>query len=188
MWPRSTVPDDDVGFVTARLDTVMRRYGFVADPVLWQIVIFVGGVLVGDGVTVGDGHEAVPTTTASPVWRRCPRSSLPERELGLLTARLETVIRRQGLASEPVLWQIVIWVGDAVACGAASRLSAAAARPANVTVIAVRTAMTSRFIIFVPPLLSPDLSRLGVASAAPSPVFAVSLQLFLSNSLTSCRG
>jgi hypothetical protein len=90
MWPRRIFPDDEVGFDTARLETVMRRYGFVVDPVLWQIVILVGGVLVGAGVAVGDGHAAVPTTTASPVWRRCARSTFPEREFGLVIARLET--------------------------------------------------------------------------------------------------
>jgi hypothetical protein len=39
----------------------------VLDPVLWQIVIFVAGVVVGAGVAVGDGQAAVPTTIASPV-------------------------------------------------------------------------------------------------------------------------
>src|SRR4030095_9745404 len=96
MWPRSVLPAGEFGFVTARLDRVLRRYGVVADPVLWQIVIFVAGVLAGAGVAVGVGHAAVPTTIASPVWRMCARSSLPELDFGFVIARLETVIFRHG--------------------------------------------------------------------------------------------
>jgi hypothetical protein len=103
MWPRRIFPDDEFGLVTARLETMMSRYGFVADPVSWQIAIFAGGVLLGDGVAVVGGQAAAPTTIASPVCRRCPRRVSPDRELGLLMTRLETVIRRQGLLSEPVL-------------------------------------------------------------------------------------
>src|SRR5215207_7867203 len=67
LWPRRTLPAGEFGFVTARLEIVIRRYGVVLDPVLWQIVIFVAGVVVGAGVAVGDGQAAVPTTIASPV-------------------------------------------------------------------------------------------------------------------------
>ena len=81
----------------------MRRNGFVVEPVLWQIVIFAGGVLVGAGVTDGDGQAPVPTTIASPVCSRCARSVLPALEFGLVTALLESVIRRNGLLVEPVL-------------------------------------------------------------------------------------
>ena len=72
MWPRRIVPDDDFGFVIARLETRIRRYGVVLDPVLWQIVIRLGGVFVGAGVSVADGQAAVPTTTASPVCLKWP--------------------------------------------------------------------------------------------------------------------
>ena len=67
MWPRRILPDEELGFVTARLETVIRRYGVVVEPVLWQIVIRAAGVDVGVGVTLVDGHAAAPTTTASPV-------------------------------------------------------------------------------------------------------------------------
>jgi hypothetical protein len=96
------LPDAELGFVTARLEIVIRRYGFESEPVLWQIVIFVAGVPVGAGVADADGHAAVPTTTASPVCRRWARSSLPEFDFGFAIARLETVIRRHGLDAEPV--------------------------------------------------------------------------------------
>jgi hypothetical protein len=56
-------------------------------------VIFAGGVLVGCGVADGDGHAAVPTMIASPVCRMCALSVLPDLEFGLVTARLDTVIR-----------------------------------------------------------------------------------------------
>jgi hypothetical protein len=97
------LPDADFGFVTARLDTVIRRNGFVLDPVLWQIVIFDGDAVVGDGVADGDGQAPVPTTIASPVCIRCARNNRPELELGLVTARLDTVIRRNALVADPVL-------------------------------------------------------------------------------------
>jgi hypothetical protein len=61
------LPAGEFGFVTARLDSVIRRYGFALEPVLWQIVIFVAGVAVGAGVRFAAGHAAVPTTIASPV-------------------------------------------------------------------------------------------------------------------------
>ena len=80
--------------MTARLETVIRRYGFEAEPVLWQIVIRVAGALVGAGVADVDGHAAVPATTASPVCRRWARSVLPDFDFGFSIARLETVIRR----------------------------------------------------------------------------------------------
>jgi hypothetical protein len=97
------LPDAEFGFVTARLDTVIRRNGFVLEPVLWQIVIFVGGVFVGDGVADADGQAPVPITIASPVCMRCALNTRPELEFGLVTALLDTVIRRNGLVLEPVL-------------------------------------------------------------------------------------
>jgi hypothetical protein len=102
-WPRRTSPAGEFGFVTARLEIVMRRYGVVLEPVLWQIVIFAGDVFVGSGVRVADGHAAVPMTTASPVCFMCPRRAFPDFEFGFVHARLETVIRRHGLSSELVL-------------------------------------------------------------------------------------
>jgi hypothetical protein len=62
-----TRPDCDFGFATARLEIVIRRYGFVVEPVLWQIVIRAGAVLLGAGVADADGQAPVPTTMASPV-------------------------------------------------------------------------------------------------------------------------
>jgi hypothetical protein len=82
---------------------VIRRYGFVLEPVLWQIVIFAGGVAVGCGVTDADGHVPVPMTTTSPGCRRWAPTTFPELELGFVAARLETVIRRHGLLDDPVL-------------------------------------------------------------------------------------
>jgi hypothetical protein len=70
---------------------------------LWQIVILVAGVLVGADVAVVDGHGVVPTTIASPVWRMCARSSLPELDFAFVIARLDTVILRHGVLEEPVL-------------------------------------------------------------------------------------
>jgi hypothetical protein len=169
----------------------MRRYGFVADPVLWQIVIRVGGVLVGDGVTVGDGHAAVPITTASPVWRRCPRRSLPEREFGFAIARLETVIRRHGFESEPVLWQIVIFVAAALDCAADSPPLATAPRLARTSGITVRVARISRFI-FVPLslLISTSFPCFGIHSPSKSPFLQIlyrsSLQTFYTP--RACKG
>ena len=97
------MPDGELGFVTLdRLETVIRRYGFVDEPVLWQIVIFVGDVAFGAGVTVGDGHAAVPTTIASPLWRKWPRRRRPDFDIGFVIARPETVTRRQVFESEPV--------------------------------------------------------------------------------------
>ena len=103
MCPRRTLPDADFGFVTARLDTVIRRNGFVLDPVLCQIVIFDAEVHVGDGVSDADGQAPVPTTIASPGCMRCPRNNRPELELGLVIARPETVIRRNAFVADPVL-------------------------------------------------------------------------------------
>jgi hypothetical protein len=70
---------------------------------LWQIVILDGGVLVGDGVPDADGQAPAPITIASPVCMRCARSDRPELVLGLVTARPETVIRRNTLVADPVL-------------------------------------------------------------------------------------
>lgn len=61
------MPDNELGFVTARLEIVIRRNGLLVEPVLWQIVILVAGALVLGGVSAAAGHAAVPTTTASPV-------------------------------------------------------------------------------------------------------------------------
>ena len=97
------MPDAEPRFVTARLEIVIRRYGFEVEPVLWQIVIFVAGVLVGAGVTDADGHGALPTTTASPVCLRWARSNLPDFDLGFAIARLETVIWRIWFDADPVL-------------------------------------------------------------------------------------
>jgi hypothetical protein len=96
------LPGGEFGFVTARLEMVIRRYGFEVDPVLWQIVILVVGVLLGAGVSVGDGHAAVPTTTASPLCRMWPRNNRPDLDFGFIQARLEIVIRRHGFDAEPV--------------------------------------------------------------------------------------
>src|SRR5215204_645138 len=122
--PRRVLPAGELGFVSARLEIVIRRYGFEVVPVLWQIVIFVGGVEDGAGVSEADGHAAVPTTTASPVCRMCARSVLPDADFGFVSARLETVMRRH--VSEPVLWQIVSFVVVTV-CFAASCPCAATA-------------------------------------------------------------
>ena len=96
------MPDAELGFVTARLEIVIRRYGFEAEPVLWQIVIFVAAALVGAGVTDADGHAAFPITTASPVCRKWARSALPDCDFGFAIARLETMIRRNWFDAEPV--------------------------------------------------------------------------------------
>jgi hypothetical protein len=96
------LPDAELGFATARLEIVIRRYGFASEPVLWQIVIFVAGVLVGAGVTDADGHAAAPTTMASPVCLKWARSVLPDFDFGFAIAWLETVMRRHGLDAEPV--------------------------------------------------------------------------------------
>jgi hypothetical protein len=143
------LPAGEFGFVTARLDTVIRRYGFVVELVLWQIVTFVGGVVVGAGVSVGDGHAAVPTTIASPAWRRWPRRTMPDFEFGFVIARLETVIRRQGLESEPVLWQIVILLGGVTVGVATSPPCAAATTPANSTGTAAAIAINRRFTSYL---------------------------------------
>jgi hypothetical protein len=63
MWPRSVLPAGEFGFVTARLETVIRRYGFAVEPVLWQIVILEAGVFVGAGVAAADGQAAAPAMT-----------------------------------------------------------------------------------------------------------------------------
>jgi hypothetical protein len=150
MCPRRIFPDDDVAFVTARLETMIRWYGVVADAVLWQIAIFVGGVLNGDGVAVGEGQAAVPMTTASPVCRRCARRVFPACDVGLLMARLETVIRRQGLVSEPVLWQIVILAGDAsLRVATPGPPNAAATMAASSTGMAAASAMHRRFTSYL---------------------------------------
>jgi hypothetical protein len=70
MWPRSVRPDAELEFIHARLETVIRRNGFVLEPVVWQIVIFAGGVLVGCGVSDADGQAPVPTTITSPLCRK----------------------------------------------------------------------------------------------------------------------
>ena len=101
LWARSTRPEDDCGFVTARLEIVIRRYGVDVEPVLWQIVMRAAGVLVGGGVTVVLGHGADPMTTASPTWRMWARKTRPDCDFGLAHARDETLIRRH--VSDPVL-------------------------------------------------------------------------------------
>ena len=125
------MPDGEPRFVTARLEIVIRRYGFEVEPVLWQMVILLAGVLVLAGVSAAAGHAAVPTTIASPVWRRWPRSRRPDCDFGFVTARLETLIRRHGFEAEPVSWQIVILVGGATVRVVASWPCAAAAAPAS---------------------------------------------------------
>jgi hypothetical protein len=37
-----TFPELELGFVAARLETVIRVHGLVAEPVLWQIVTLLG--------------------------------------------------------------------------------------------------------------------------------------------------
>lgn len=130
MWPRRTLPEAEFGLVTARLETVIRRNGFVVEPVLWQIVTFAGGVALGAGVAEAAGHAPVPTTIASPVCSKCARRTLPTLDVGLVIARLEIVMRRNELLVEPVLWQIVSFAGAAPvpadACSpAATAISAA---------------------------------------------------------------
>src|SRR5215218_9372104 len=153
-WPRSVLPAGEFGFVHARLDTVMRRYGFVLEPVLWQIVIFIAGVFVDAGVTVGDGHAAVPTTITSPVWRIWPPTTCPDFEFGFIHARLETVIRRHALDSEAVLWQIVILLGGVTPCVAACWPCATATTPASSTGTTATNAMKRRFTSYLLALLS----------------------------------
>jgi hypothetical protein len=102
MCPRRATPAGEPGRCNAFIDTVMRRYGFEAVPVLWQIVIFVGRVFDGVGAWAAGGHGAVPTTTASPTWRMWPRKVCPAGEFGFVHARDEIVIRRHGFVAEPV--------------------------------------------------------------------------------------
>jgi hypothetical protein len=45
-WARSVLPDFDFGFAMARLDTVIRRHGFDAEPVSWQMVNLEGAATV----------------------------------------------------------------------------------------------------------------------------------------------
>jgi hypothetical protein len=162
---------------------VIRRYGFVLEPVLWQIVIFVAGVFVGAGVTVGDGHAAVPTTIASPVWRIWPPTTRPDFEFGFIHARLETVILRHGLESEPVLWQIVILLGGVTVCVVGSWPCAATARPASIEAAAA-VAMNRRFTSYLLGLPTLSLFPENGAVSESRTGFAVPLQGFLCNSLT----
>jgi hypothetical protein len=74
---------------------------------------------------------------------------LPEIEFRLFIARLETVMRRHGFAADAVLWQIVSFVGEAVACCTAPRPSATATELAKAMGTA-SVARKSRFIV-VPP-------------------------------------
>ena len=135
----------ELGFATARLEIVIRRYGFEVEPVLWQIVIFVAGALVGAGVRDADGHAAAPATTASPVCRRWARSSLPDFDFGFAIARLETVIRRNWFDADPVLWQMVSLEGAAAVRVAAPSLWAVTSAPASSTGAATAIAMSRRF-------------------------------------------
>jgi hypothetical protein len=66
-------------------------------------VIFAGGVAAEAGVAETAGHAPVPITIASPVCSRWARRTPPALEFGLVTARLEIVIRRKVLLVEPVL-------------------------------------------------------------------------------------
>jgi hypothetical protein len=110
----------------------------------------VGAVLDGDGVAVGDGQAAAPTTIASPVCRMCARRVFPDCDFGLLMARLETVIRCHGLPAEPVLWQIVILAGDAsVRVAASGPPDAAATMAASKTGMAAASAMNRRFTSYL---------------------------------------
>jgi CBS domain-containing protein len=166
------LPELEFGFVTARLETMMRRYGFVADPVLWQIAIFVGAVLDGDGVAVGDGQAAVPMTIASPVCRMCARRVFPDCDFGLLMARLETVIRCH--PAEPVLWQMVILASDAsVRVATSEPPDAAATIAASGTETAAKSAINRRFMSY---LLVPRSSRSRPILSPLAGVFALSLQ------------
>ena len=135
----------ELGFVTARLEIVIRRYGFASEPVLWQIVIFVAGVLVGVGVRDADGHTAAPATTASPVCRRWARSSLPDFDFGFAIARLETVTRRNWFDADPVLWQMVNLEGAATVRVVAPSPWAVTSAPASSTGAAAAIAMSRRF-------------------------------------------
>jgi hypothetical protein len=187
MWPRIVLPAGEFGFVTARLEIVIRRYGVVVEPVLWQIVIFAAGVFVGAGVTFADGHAAAPTTTASPVWRIWARSVRPDCDFGLVIARLETVMRRHGFVSDPVLWQIVNLLGGVTVCVAGPWPCAATASPANDTDTAAAVAIIRRFTSLPPWLLSPSCSREAWMFSAATTTFSVPLQGFLCRSLTEPR-
>lgn len=128
--------------------------------VLWQIVIFVGRVFDGVGAWAAGGHEAVPTTTASPTWRIWRRKVCPAGEFGLVHARAEIVIRRHGFASEDVRWQIVILLGAAVACSTpVSPPGAVAASPAR------RAGRTTAVAINMRLMDPPDVVCLGFMPA-----------------------
>jgi hypothetical protein len=61
------LPAAEFGFAVARLETVIRRHGFVSEPVLWQIVSFVGAAAftaVGFCAAVVAVAEAANATTA----------------------------------------------------------------------------------------------------------------------------
>jgi CBS domain-containing protein len=141
---------------------------------LWQIAIFVGAVLDGDGVAVGDGQAAVPMTIASPVCRMCARRVFPDRDFGALMARLETVIRCHGFPAELVLWQIVILVGDAsVRVATSEPPDAADTIAASGTETAAKSAISRRFMSYLLVLRS---SRCRPIRSPVPGVFALSLQ------------
>jgi hypothetical protein len=86
-----------------------------------------------------DEHEAVPTITTSPMWRRWPHSVFPAAELELLTARLETTRRCQAFVADEVLWQIVSFAGAALAAAGARAGAIATAADAATQRAASRT-------------------------------------------------
>jgi hypothetical protein len=113
-------------------------------------VIFAGGVSVEAGVADADGQAPVPITITSPVCRRCARRTRPVFEFGLVTARLEIEIRRNGLLVEPVLWQIVSLAGDASVLAEASCPVATATSAASPSESRTTAEMSRRLIVVTP--------------------------------------